>query len=221
MEIEKEIQRLKDFHEIQMCASSYCLLLGFAQVDEIIGRVYTNHTPGQKIQIADWGIWEGEKAAERSYHGQFALIDRRPVDMPTFYGRHELTTSYIEVADDGMSAIGIFHSPGYETWPAGQAKAAHWWTWGTYWIAFRKEDGQWRIWQLRIYMPIFCPASLGCVEGNTPPSSVIDWSSVPAEFRPDRPAPDYLYGPAGPEAPYDPVLPVSYETWSDDMSMIR
>ncbi len=76
-------------------------------------RVFTRHTPGQKVQITDWGVWEGVDAARRLFLGFMNPPDapEKPITM----GRHELTSPYIVVAEDGQTAIGVWDAPGWET----------------------------------------------------------------------------------------------------------
>jgi hypothetical protein len=57
---------------------------------------------------------------------------------------HTLTILVVEIAEDGLTAKGVWISPGHETFPVGD-KLKDYWSWGRYAVDFRKEDGKWKI----------------------------------------------------------------------------
>lgn len=76
---------------------------------------------------------------------------RRLVEMPM----HTLTTSIVEVAEDGMSAKGLWYTPGYalrRNYMEGTASAC--WMWEKYGADFVWENGQWKFLHIQIGMDI-------------------------------------------------------------------
>jgi len=64
---------------------------------------------------------------------------------------HNLTTACIEVAGDGKTAKGMWYSPGaMANLDAKTGVPNQVWMWERYGADFVKEDGQWKIWHLRI-----------------------------------------------------------------------
>ena len=76
---------------------------------------------------------------------------RRLVEMPV----HTLTTSVIEIAEDGMSAKGLWYTPGYalrRNYLQETASAA--WMWEKYGADFVWENGEWKFLHIQIGMDI-------------------------------------------------------------------
>ena len=223
-----DLQKLADVYEIQQVASSYVHLLNSRGKEELVNDVFTTHTPGQKIQITDWGVWEGEDAARRLFLGFMNPPDtpEKPITM----GRHELTSPYIVVADDRETAIGVWNAPGWETahyfdhWNGESFNSdtlQAWWNWGAYWMAFHKEDGEWRLWQLKFLIAINCNMLESYAQANSSPRERVNWETRPKEFWPDRPGTEWVYHADGEPLPADRMpLPKPYRTWSDDLSII-
>lgn len=220
MTMEKKVQILYDVYQIQNLASAYVNSLHYGRIDYIINDLFTTKTPGQKIQITDWGVWEGVDAANRLFNGMHLWDNPTKKLGLVTNNRHEVDSPFIQVAEDGESAIGVWFAPGYETWPCGQANLTPWWCWGGYWMAFRKEEGEWRIWQMKFVVSMDCDMNIGMVEGNTSPKTKHTWDKFPKETLPDREGVDYIYHPVGPRRPDMLPLPKPYKTWSDDMSII-
>ena len=76
---------------------------------------------------------------------------RRLVEMPV----HTLTTSIVEVAEDGMSAKGLWYTPGYairRNYLEDSASAC--WMWEKYGADFVWENGEWKFLHIQIGMDI-------------------------------------------------------------------
>lgn len=76
---------------------------------------------------------------------------RRLIEMPV----HTLTTSIIEVAEDGMSAKGLWYTPGYalrRNYIEDSASAC--WMWEKYGADFIWENGEWKFLHIQIGMDI-------------------------------------------------------------------
>ncbi len=223
-----DLQKLSDIYEVQQIASAYVHHLNTHGKYEIVEQVFTQHTPGQKVQITDWGVWEGVDAARRLFLG-FMNPPDTPVK-PVTLGRHELTSPYIVIADDGQTAIGVWDAPGWETshyfdtWKDGRFSDDNlqaWWNWGAYWMAFAKEDGEWRVWQLKFAIGMNCPMEENYPQANSSPKARVDFNTRPKEFWPDRPGKEWVYRSDGDPMPENILpLPKPYKTWSDDLSII-
>ena len=76
---------------------------------------------------------------------------RRLIEMPV----HTLTTSIVEVAEDGMSAKGLWYTPGYalrRNYIEDSASAC--WMWEKYGADFVWENGEWKFLHIQIGMDI-------------------------------------------------------------------
>ncbi len=91
-------------------------------------------------------------AARPELKDDLADVDvRRLVEMPV----HTLTTSIIEIAEDGMSAKGLWYTPGYalrRNYLEETASAC--WMWEKYGADFVWENGAWKFLHIQIGMDI-------------------------------------------------------------------
>lgn len=101
-----------------------------------------------------WGLYRGRKGVKDFLVEQG---DRRDpnvhANLKGVMRLYELQSELIEVAEDGKTAQGIWSSPGEDThlecWaPIGE------WRWCRYAVDFIRENGEWKIWKLRM-LPIF------------------------------------------------------------------
>jgi hypothetical protein len=82
---------------------------------------------------------------------------------------HTLTTPYIEVAGDGMTAQGLWYSPGQVTVAKPDGSVDRMWMYEKYGVDFIRESGDWKIWHLFV--------------GT-------DFALEPGSFMKDQPVPD-------------------------------
>jgi hypothetical protein len=172
-------------------------------------ELYALQTPGVRAEMP-LGVYEGREGLERLYLRMTSLGgDHR--------GRlhmHTLTTPLIEVAGDLQSAKGIWLCPGHATdrnpADAGAPLEAAW-VWTKYGCDFVIEQGQWKIWHLRVhgifrgrYDQSFAD---GDIRRGGPPGP------PPGAPRPDRPpsgwwqySPDSVY-------PNEPAPPEPYQAF--------
>lgn len=103
---------------------------------------------------AETGEYNKQKLAEAKPELAEKLkeIDgRRLNEMPI----HTLTTSIIEIAEDGLSAKGLWYTPGYairRNYQQDEASAT--WMWEKYGADFVWEDGQWKFLHIQIGMDL-------------------------------------------------------------------
>ena len=111
---------------------------------------------------------------------QLDMDVRRLVEMPV----HTLTTSIIEVAEDGMSAKGLWYTPGFalrHDYVKGTVDVA--WMWEKYGGDFVYENGEWRFLRLLICMDM----STGEPNSWTEPRPPMGPPPEEEEFDPDDP----------------------------------
>lgn len=164
---------------------------------------------------APWGIYDGYEGVARCYledHG-----DRSEPDSQLYYrgcmNFHHMDTSVVIVADDGETARGAWMSPGIETFnrPEIDPEPQALWAWSAYNVDFIKEDGEWRIWHMRLY-PLFC-APFG-----TPWTQLKPYEGTPSlEDQISRKAPEKPWNWSKDEMyPVNqPYVPKPYRTFSD------
>lgn len=215
-DLEERVQRLEDAQEIQKLMSRYAYFLTPHMYCEIADQLFSKKTQCQKVQIAGWGIWEGPDAAARCY-GAHEWMAKTLFGLPGTMMQHSFTTPYIEVAGDGLTAKGLWISPGHEARPS-EGDVTAYWVWVVYSDDFVKEDSVWRVWHHRVTEVLFSPAQGDWIAGNVQSEELNpEW---PDEFKPDRPSPpQWKYSPTS-ICIQDPPIPEPYETWSDDKSYI-
>jgi hypothetical protein len=216
--LEERIQRVEDIQEIQKLMSRYAYLNTAHLHDECVEAVFSKKTPGQKVQIDGWGIWEGFDAAHRCFGLAHNWVERTMLGLPGTLLQHTLTTPLIEVAGDGKTARGLWISPGHEARPSATGVTAFW-VWVYYSDDFVKEDGAWKIWHHRVTEIIFSRADADWTSANVLSDELLpEW---PEECKPDRPSPpQWKYSPDAVTV-LDPAPPEPYDTWSDDLSYIQ
>lgn len=128
---------------------------------------------------------------------------------------HHLDTPIIEVAADGLTARGAWWSPGHETVPSQENEDGQFafWAWSKYGADFIKEDGQWKIWRMRIYPMFKTPVGVSWAEPSMF-SGPLDLSEFPETDSPCTDTPFYMDRKS--VYPADqPEPPVPYNSYSD------
>lgn len=206
-----QVQRLTDVYEIQNLMSRY-EYYHVAGMHEQSVALFAQHAAGVRLEIADFGVYDGIDSVRRFYIGanQFAEGDR-----VGHLHLHTLTTPVIEVAGDGQTAQGVWVSPGVETGPArGEMRAM--WAWVKYGVDFIKEDGEWRFWHFHVYRVLMAEPGQSWADGAPRPPPVL-----PEAIRPDRPNTySWRYGPNA-VTENVPAPPTPYETWDDSRAYVQ
>jgi hypothetical protein len=209
--IEERIQRLEDIHEIQNLMGRE-QFMHTAGLHEEVGEMYAQKTPGLKVEVANWGVYEGKEGLQRVGIGVHGFYEG---DHQGLMMMHTLTTPVIEVAGDGKTAKAVWISPGHETLRI-DGKLRAFWAWCKYGVDFIKEDGKWKIWHSHVY-PIFrCPYETSWIEISDAPAP-----PVPDELKPDRPTTYYHPYSTKTMPDYVPAPPEPYETWEESMSYVK
>lgn len=228
--LEAMVQRALDIQEIQNVMSRHAYYHSVGKHQEEIDEIWAHQTPGASFEAGDVGRAEGIKEVEHTYvegnklRGKQYLTEIRKLypqieDAPAneFIGTtniHTLTTPLIEVAGDGKTAKGTWLSPGHmTTLRAGQLRA--YWFWERYGVDFVKEDGQWKIWHLRVYTDFLTPYEKSWVENAVNPGPPHE--EAEGFPRPNRPPTLPAYKEYSPFVvpQYEPRPPEPYETFDE------
>ena len=92
------------------------------------------------------GYWKGMDSI-RKYYGQKATPDVTSGG----YVWHTVTTGIVEIAEDRQTAKGVWYTPGLGGKRIKDGKSNAGWMWEKYGVDFVREDGQWKIWHLKVY----------------------------------------------------------------------
>jgi hypothetical protein len=232
-EVKKVAQRALDIHEIQNVMSKHEYYHAVGKHKEEIDDLWAHKTPGASFEAGDVGMTEGIEEVERIYvegnklRGKQQLEEIRKLfpqiedkEENEFIGNtvmHTLTTPVIEVAGDGKTAKGVWVSPGHLTAMRG-GKLQAFWFWERYGADFVKEDGQWKIWHLRVYTDFLTPYEKSWVENSLEPAPPhVEPEGFP---KPNRPPTSPAYQEYSPTTrlQFEPRLPEPYRTFSETFS---
>jgi hypothetical protein len=161
---------------------------------------------------------------------------------------HTLTTPYVEIAEDGQTAKGIWMSIGLCSRTGQDGKVSGMWLWEKFATDFIKEDGEWKIWHFQIYSEVLGnvdqamlsmfaqqpqgigtpggqPQGAGTPAGNLQPQGAPGSSGPQAkagqQFDFDKIVKMYELYSATRVPKLAPELPGPYKTWSDKISIIK
>ncbi|KAJ2897186.1 hypothetical protein MKZ38_004869 [Zalerion maritima] len=196
--LQLRIQRLEDIQEITQLMSRRAYYHSAGRHDLEVSELWCSDSPTAPSLLSPPSPPSAPGAHKNPYHprahaadvvfepedvGAFtslpslkkAYVDGNPFPPGTkgLMVEHTLTTPLIEIASDGVTAKGVWISPGHETFPLdgeGEDPKAHW-SWGRYAVDFVKEaaaaDGasktahggegpgrggacKWKIWHLHV-----------------------------------------------------------------------
>ena len=214
----KEIQMLKDVHEIQNLMGRYIYLHEVSRDPEFPDTMFAQKTPGVSSEVANMGAFVEQKGIRKLY--------KKPEpggmlsDLRGLLFTHPLTTPVIEVAGDGKTAKGIWMSPGYETHmnrDTGKPIGCSCYT--KYGCDFVKEDGKWKVWHYHVYRVFITPFNKPFTDEWELKVRDKQQKEVAGPFgKPDRPTTyDHPYSTTT-ERELIPAPPEPYETFSETFS---
>jgi hypothetical protein len=172
------------------------------EIENLMGRYSFNHTAGMHAQCVDlfamktpglhvemvWGVYNGPEGIRKLYPGFHAWSDGNGIGKMFI---HTMTTPVIEVAGDGMTAKGVWVSPGSETMQPGNdltLEPKGRWSWIKYGADFIKEEGQWKIWHMHVYGLFSSDPDKSWVDEKFNAEQVQGYrNKLPKEFQPDAP----------------------------------
>lgn len=170
--------------------------------------------PDVTIDIDNMARWVGPEKVRAILLSQDINpepISTLPLDLAPSAGQmheHTLTTPIIEVADDGQTAQGLWISPGHET-VGGKA----YWAWCKYAVDFKKIDGAWKIWHMKIHGTFFTPFDKDWVETAQHAPRETPW----ADHAGAQAIEPWQY--SGEDIPPLLRIPRPYREWRADMSV--
>ena len=152
MTAEEKMERLWDKEQIRSLMNRY-EYYGYGRVWERVPDMFAKRDDIW-IDCEGFGVFEGAKGIETFFvHWHHSMEG----DAEGILTLHSTTTEVIEVAEDGMTAHGLWLSPGAETRRrADNGEHEAFWIWGLYAIDFIKEDGEWKFWHFRIPHLLLC-----------------------------------------------------------------
>lgn len=153
----KEIDDLNAIHEIQNLMGRYVWEHEVQNDPEFIDTKYADN-PDISWEVAHMGLYRGREAVKE------ILDEHGPKGGSISPGTmfiHTLTTPVIEIAEDGLTAKGVWKSPGAETITDPQTgKLRGMWAWTKYACDFIKEEGEWKILHYHVYRIFMTPADM-------------------------------------------------------------
>jgi hypothetical protein len=209
--LQKEVQHLKDLHEVQEVMSRYYYVLSAGLGEEKV-KLFALKTPGVRAEVADWGVYEGPEGIRRLFLGLEHDQEFAPMDPKGLMFVHTLTTPSVQVAGDGKTAKGVWISPGHETFRF-DGKLTPTWSWGYMAADFVKEDGVWKIWHYHVYGMFRCHYNKSWVEEviKNPPMP----EKMKAKLGPNRPSTYHHEYSMTTVREYVPAPPDPYETFDE------
>lgn len=172
-EMDKAAQRNLDMLEIENLMGLHALQnKGNLKASDPAFR----ETVAQKAQGVCYGVDDKylyENAARKAMHGW---------DDPTFgkagtLKMHMTTTGYIQIAEDGKTAKGVWYSPGYQTEMGTDGKPKAAWDFKRYGVDFVKEEGKWKIWHFVAFTDFVTPPNVSWTEKVTIPNTTIQYQT--------------------------------------------
>jgi len=205
--LELELERCKAYAEIQNVMAMYEYRLNVGDGPGMYDLFAKD--PDVQTEMM-WGIYVGNDSIKRLFAVGHNIPDEK---RKGFFNMHTLCTPLIEVAKDAKTAKALWISPGIETPPDKELKRKACWAWARYGCDFIKEDGEWKIWHMKLYGLFHCPYNQpnGWVDTWTHVST--DIRDVPDAFKPDKPTTFNWYYTSDSTTVNIPVPPVSYDTW--------
>jgi hypothetical protein len=208
--LEKRIERLEAIQEIQYIMGLYESYHSASMQEETVA-LFAQKTPGVKVEIDAFGVWEDIEGVRRMFVKFLGTYEK---DLTGRIYQHDLTTPVIQVAEDCKTAKALWNSPGLETHiDAVKGKPKAMWAWGKYRIDFVKEDGLWKIWHMYWYTTFITPYEKGWAE-----QPMGEWK-MPEKYGPDRASTNFNpYSPTRTDFNAHkliPAPPMPYKTWKE------
>lgn len=241
LNLEKMAQRALDYMEIQNAMAAHTFLYRAQRQEEEMELFWTHQKEDIMYAHGDMAFvgWDTvyeyyvvnnarrRKATLEMMHELHPDIENIAQnegigDLPA----HLMTTPYIEIAGDGMTAQGVWYSPTFLSGLTTEGTLRTFVGLARQGADFVKEDGKWKIWHLRDFSDVTFPVT---VPGSEKKPDSMDAKAAPPSL--ERPGYSRLvnnmslsyherYGPTAiPELL--PNLPMPYESWSDERSLMN
>lgn len=138
---EEKIQRAYEINKIRNVMGRHAYYHAYSRHDTEMELLWAHKTPG-----VSWGNNMGfqmERDVVWDFYAKPCVGE--PSDLNMMF-LHALTTSVIEIAEDGLTAQAMWYTPGYGTGGPDGVEPMGQWMYERYAIDFVKEDDEWKIW---------------------------------------------------------------------------
>jgi hypothetical protein len=198
IELQRELAGARAVNEIQNLFGRY-MYLHTAGKNKKCTEMFAK-SGGTSVEFHSMGLFKETEGVRKLYETNMGG-DRK--FFPGGLFEHTLTTPVIEVAKDGITAKGLWVSPGHETFPGKEGKLEAHWMWCKYAVDFIKEDDGWKIWHYQVFMSFICPFDKPWTEPAGPSRPPMQNADGPTTYhKPYSVSTSPEYWPAPPE-PYD------------------
>ena len=157
----RKIRKLTAYREIQNLMGRLTASLNFQRADELLSYFALDRND-VCLEYADEGVFEGREAVEAVVRD----IIVKPL-APGYMLDMQLTTPMIEVADDGLTAKGLWWCPGISAEPSEGSDPQAIWNWGMTGADFILEGTEWKVWHLHYFRFIRCDYHKGWTEDTS------------------------------------------------------
>ncbi|KAI5480257.1 hypothetical protein MNV49_001216 [Pseudohyphozyma bogoriensis] len=161
--LEKEIQRLKDVHEIEKTFARHCINHTSKNMSKTIS-FFALDEPTVSVEVGDRGVYVGRKAIETLFQDQYGAAAWKGNLLFPF-----LTTPMIEISGDGKHAKSAWRSPSVQALMPkdGNGDADPIWLFGSYAVDWVKKGSEWKILHFHWYRMIKASHYQGWVKDQT------------------------------------------------------
>jgi hypothetical protein len=255
----QSIQRLLDYMDIQNVMAKHSYYYGAQEQWKELDEAWSKKRDDISYGHND-GYYVGRKSVE-AYYGRTNETRRKQTleTVSRIYPEiknvkenegvgdlviHTLTTPYIEIAEDGQTAKGVWMSIGLCSRTGQDGKASAMWLWEKFATDFVKEDGEWKIWHFQIYsdvlgnvdqamLSMFTQQPQGATmasAGQPPQGAAAPTGGQQPQGTPpqggkisgfDKNVTIYELYNATRVPKLTPALPAPYKTWDDSISLIK
>lgn len=225
-EAQRAALRAADIADINNLMSLHSWYHAAMQNDVELEKIWSKRD--DVIWAQQTGYYKG-MASIRKYYGQKATPDTTEGG----FVWHTITSPVVVVADDRQTAKGVWYTPGVGGKLERDGRGNAGWMWEKYGVDFVREQGEWKIWHMKVYTDFSVPVGgrMGEGGGMGPPPSAekvgateTRGSAPPASAAPPQPQWDYTY-----QHPYQgwapgvspklvPQPPKPYRTFSETWS---
>ncbi len=143
-EAEKAALRAADIADCNRLMSLHAWYHAAMQNDVELEKIWSNRP--DVIWAQQSGYWKGMDHIKQ-YYGQKATPDTTTGG----YVWHTITSGVVEIAADRQTAKGVWYTPGLGGKIPGEGKPNAGWMWEKYGVDFVREDGQWKVWHMKVY----------------------------------------------------------------------
>ncbi|MGI5971252.1 MAG: nuclear transport factor 2 family protein [Oscillospiraceae bacterium] len=152
----RRIERLEAVNAIQNIIARYTALHAASRQEETC-ELFCKKTPGTYWMVGN-AVYNGHQGVRDHFVHHMGDNEK---DLTGRLYLHEMVTPLIEVAGDCQTAKCLINTMGCETGPGETEGNVSLWAFSRYRWNFAKEDGEWKIWNMRLYITFLTPFAGG------------------------------------------------------------